>query len=391
MGTSTPDCVVVGGGVIGLATALELGRNGVRVRVVERDVRARGASWAGAGILAPLSPWSYPETVSQLAEKGRKLYPEWIGRIESLSGIDCEYRTSGMLVLPCEDDKALAWMQKHGLPYVSGNSAAYEPDLVPHEDCIYMEDACQVRNPRLLAALRIAAAKLSVSLTNNTEIVSIESRGRKVIALTTGQGEHISARAFVVCAGAWTSRLLGKESTPLPLRPIRGQMLLYKMPAGKRLSHIVLKNDLYIVPRVDGHVLVGTTMEDSGYDVSVTSEARELLVQQVTRLYSPFGDIDPLGFWAGLRPCTPDTHPIIDRHLDYDNLYVHSGHFRSGLTMAPASAAIMCRLLENPEDKSGEPYRISRFVQNTSDELHPRHTGICDGRQGAGRMPPLPQ
>ena len=158
-------------------------------------------------------------------------------------------------------------------------------------------------------------------------------------ALTTLRGEY-SAGGYIVTAGAWSRELLGSWALRLNIKPMRGQMLLFKSSPGV-LLHIVLHQGMYLIPRRDGHILVGSTLEDVGFDKGTTSDAKAQLVAEARMLLPVLNDLEPMQHWAGLRPGSPENIPTIARHPQLDNLYINSGHFRYGVTMAPASAEML--------------------------------------------------
>lgn len=353
--------VVVGGGVVGLATALELGRDGSPTTVVERNLAGREASWSGGGILSPLPPWEYPDRVNRLADEGIALYPGWVREIERLSGTDCEHLRTGMLVLPPHDrERATEWLRERRRPHSVVDSAAVDPGLAPHPGCLLMEDVRQVRNPRLLDALRGALAAQGARVLDRTEVRALDLSGRTVRALVAADGSRIAGKTFVVCAGAWSAKLLEGHPPALPIRPVRGQVLLYRPPPGRAPRHVVLAGDFYLVPRRDGLVLAGSTLEEAGFDKSVTREGAGALARRAGEVFPGLAGLEPARSWAGLRPGSPDDLPVIDRHPGFDNLYVHAGHYRYGLTMAPASARELAAAVARGGAGEDSPYRFPR-------------------------------
>lgn len=348
---------IIGGGVIGCATALALATESCRVTLVERGALGGESSWAGAGLLSPLLPWHYADAVTRLTEWSRALYPAWVDELQVASGIDPAYRVSGMLVLPPYDvSAARAWATSHAESVQELAARSILPDLAGKNSALWMSQVAQVRNPRLLQALRHALLRGGVQILENTEVTGWrEARGR-VDGVTTTQGE-IAADEFVFATGAWSRTVLGERGANIPIHPVRGQIVLFKSAPG-RLKQIVYCDGLYIIPRDDGHILVGSTLEEAGFDKSVTIAARVDLTQRAVALLPFLGETPVVGHWAGLRPGSPDNIPIMGRHPSLENLYLSSGHFRYGVTMAPASAQLMANLIlgrPNPIDVS--PYQ----------------------------------
>lgn len=338
------DFLIVGGGVIGLSSALELARQGARVTILERGVCGGESSWAGGGILSPLPPWDYPAAVTDLTQLSCRLFPEWVGRVAEISGIDPEYRVSGMRVMPPFDaEKAAQWCAGHGVRLEQDGEGLWLPDVA------------QVRNPRLIKALRLALERMGVRIVERAEVTGIVSTEDRVERLDTTAGPF-AAEHYVVAAGAWSKKLLGKQGVQLDIKPVRGQMLLYKAQPGM-LRHIILRNGTYLIPRDDGHILVGSTLEDAGFDKATTEEARVALHARALGMLPQLAQAEFIQHWAGLRPAAPGNIPTIARHPQLENLFLNSGHFRYGVTMAPASAQILANRLFNRE----QPFDVSSY------------------------------
>jgi len=338
------DYLIVGGGVIGLSSALELARRGASVTVLERGEVGHESSWAGGGILSPLLPWDYPSAVTDLTQLSCRLFPEWVGRIAEISGIDPEYRLSGLRVMPPFDaERAVQWCADHGVRLEQGGEALWLPDVA------------QVRNPRLMKALRLALERIGVRIVERAEVTGIVSTEGRVERLDTTAGPFAAER-YVVAAGAWSKKLLGKQGVQLDIKPVRGQMLLYRAQPGM-LRQIILQNGTYLIPRADGHVLAGSTLEDVGFDKATTEEARVALHARALDMLPQLAQAEFIQHWAGLRPASPDNIPIIARHPQLENLFLNSGHFRYGVTMAPASAQILANRLFNRE----QPFDVSSY------------------------------
>jgi len=221
---------------------------------------------------------------------------------------------------------------------------------------LLLPEVAQVRNPRLLYALRKRVEMLGGVILEQHEVLQFEIAGDRVIALQTTQG-RLAADAYIIAAGAWSKALLGEHALNMDIRPIRGQILLFKFDVPP-FRQILLKKDLYLIPRRDGHVLVGSTLEDVGFDKSTTIEARDNLLRRVREIFPDWQDRQPVQHWAGFRPGSPDNIPTIGRHPYLANLYANSGHFRYGVTMSLASAELLCNEIEaKPQPFSVEEYR----------------------------------
>jgi glycine oxidase len=329
----TPSVIVMGAGVSGLSAALALLRRGHGVTLLDRGAVGSESSWAGGGILSPLLPWDYAEPIAALALRSMAVYAAWIDDIEARSGRIAEYWQCGMAVLDADDpDAALAWCGAHGLAVHARDHALWLPGIA------------QVRNPRLVTALREAVVRMGGTIHTDCAVQSAVSGPGKLAAVATSQG-MFAADQFVVATGAWSGVALpGMDGVP-NVRPIRGQMLLFKLqPSG--LDTILFRNGLYLIPRRDGHLLVGSTLEDAGFDKSTDAATRQRLHAEAAALLPALARLQPVQHWAGLRPGSPGNIPIIDRHPDFDNVFVNTGHYRYGVTMAPASAELLVDLMQ---------------------------------------------
>lgn len=352
-----PDYIIVGSGVIGCSTALELASAGASVTLLERGQAGQESSWAGGGILYPLLPWDYAEAVNHLTQRSIALFPAWAEELQAASGIDPEYWRCGMLVLPSfSTAKAQAWCDTHATPLEIAGARKIIPELAADEEALWLPGVAQARNPRLLKALRRRLELLGVQIHEHTEVTGWRSDGELVTGVQTNHGV-LCAERYIVTSGAWSRQLLGEHALNLNIRPIRGQMLLFKTAPGV-LRSIILKNGIYLIPRLDGHILAGSTLEDVGFDKTTTEEAKTMLYAQATGILPLLKQAPLVRHWAGLRPGSPDNIPTIDRHPKLENLYISSGHFRYGVTMAPASAEIMANLiLGRPQAMDIAPYR----------------------------------
>lgn len=328
----------------GLATAQRLLLQGASVTLVERGLVGQESSWAGGGILSPLCPWDYSAEVNQLAILGASMFPQWSAGLQAATGIDPEYGVSGMMVLPPYDlSRAKEWCDEHGVKLECTNSSLLLPEVA------------QVRNPRLVQALRKHVEMLGGRIEENCEVTGISTEGSRVQTISTSHGA-LSANCFIVCAGAWSKQVLGKYSLKLDIKPVRGQMLLFKFPQPP-LDHILLQDGMYLIPRRDGHLLVGSTLEDVGFDKSTTKEARVSLWKRAQLVLPALSKMPLVQHWSGLRPGSPDNIPTVGRHLNLENLYINSGHFRYGVTMAPASVEILMNEINGVE----QPFDISSY------------------------------
>lgn len=324
----SPEVIVIGGGVVGLATAEALHAAGLEVCVFERGSLAGEASWAGGGILAPLPPWGVSDALWALCQEGAARYPQWIAALHRESEIDPEWWPCGMEVRGEDAAIAADWLNARQLSHTRSDSSLWLPWV------------SQVRNPRLCRALVVALRRRGVLVQDQLGEVHLRVDDRMRSVSVWAQGQRYQPRAIVVAAGAWSTPLLAATGWQLPLRPIKGQMLALAATPGV-VPHIILEGGRYLIPRRDGVVLVGSTLEDVGFNRETTPEAAHELSAFAQSVAPQLHGATVLAHWAGLRPGSPDGLPLMQEHPRYPRLFVHAGHFRYGLTMAPATASML--------------------------------------------------
>ncbi|MGE4405568.1 glycine oxidase ThiO [Pseudomonas sp.] len=341
--------VVVGAGVIGLLSALRLAEAGGQVVLVEAGVTGREASWAGGGIVSPLYPWRYSPAVTALAHWSQDFYPQLGERLLAETGVDPQVHVTGLYWLDLDDGaEALAWAERHGRPLRSvpmDEARAAVPSLGGgYSRAVYMSGVANVRNPRLLQALREALQRLpNVRLVEQCPVTGFVRDGERVVGVQTEQGE-MRADQVVVAAGAWSGELLATLGIELPVKPMKGQMILFKC-SEDFLPSMVLAKRRYAIPRRDGHILVGSTLEDVGFDKEPTEDALESLKATAVELLPALADAQVVRHWAGLRPGSPDGVPYIGPVSGFEGLWLNCGHFRNGLVLAPASCQLLADLM----------------------------------------------
>lgn len=324
----SPDVLVIGGGVIGLATAYELLTAGLRVTLIERGTIGRGsASWAGGGILAPLDPADIDSEWAPLLAESLACYRSWCEKIREKSGIDPEWRVSGLEIHQTRDaDAWRAWASAHKLGPVSASASEGAGDD------LFIAGVAQVRPPRLLRAL-VGAVRAAGGIVRESAPVRelmIESDRARGVRLDR---ERIHADRVVLAAGAWS----GDLSVEAQVEPVRGQMLLFRTRPGT-LSRIVLRDRFYLIPRCDGRIVAGSTLEYAGFDDRATEQGRAAILDAAVRMLPALAEAPIEAHWSGLRPAPVDGVPLIGLSRAVRGLMLNCGHHRLGITLAPASA-----------------------------------------------------
>jgi glycine oxidase len=350
------DVVIVGAGIIGLTTALELSRHGASVTILERGLVGRESSWAGAGILSPLLPWDESHPIIDLSLFSARLYAEWVKELIAETGMDPEYTRCGLLLITDEQREPIqTWCNARGIRSNAVDSASVFPKL-RNTPALWFPDVDQIRSPRLLVAVRRQLQHRGVTIRENSDVTGLQVVADRVVSLHTSAGK-VSAASVVICTGAWGNQLLNGLALGVDIQPVRGQILLFKS-SPDFLPCILFEDHIYCVPRKDGHILVGTTLEHVGFDNNVTQQARRDLLDAAAKLLPGMNENHLVNHWAGLRPRSSSNTPVIDRHPSVLNLYANIGHFRYGVTMAPGSAQILARtLLKLPQEIDPTPYR----------------------------------
>lgn len=346
---SKQQVVIVGGGVIGLLTAFNLASAGARVVLLDRVGVGQESSWAGGGIVSPLYPWRYNPAVTALAHWSQDFYPQLAERLFEATGIDPEVHQTGLYWLDLDDEKeALEWAVRVNRPLRAVDiSAVY--DAVPvmgsgYSRAVYMPDVANVRNPRLVKSLKSALLALpNVTVREQCEVSGFVREGEKVVGVRTAAGDVLGDQV-VLAAGAWSGELLKTLGLELPVEPVKGQMILYKC-ASDFLPSMILAKGRYAIPRRDGHILIGSTLEHEGFDKTPTANALESLKASAVELIPALAEAEVVGHWAGLRPGSPEGIPYIGPLPGFEGLWLNCGHYRNGLVLAPASCQLLADLL----------------------------------------------
>lgn len=350
----TKHVMIIGGGIVGCMTAMELVGRGHRVTIVERNQIASQtsgeSSWAGGGIIFPLLPWQYTEPVNTLTKNSAAGYRDLSRRLLEETGIDANFAQSGFLLLPDFDlQAAQSWCARNQVPAEQVKASNFGVQSPSGEDALWLPTVCQIRPPYLMQAIRKWLEQNNVTMLEHTQLMPLVEADlqepQKLSTWQTVKGEKLAADQFVVTSGAWSFDLLKETTAKLRIKPMRGQILLYQPKTN--LEQMVYREGFYMIPRLDGYLLAGSTLEDVGFNTSVTDAVRDELRLKAEAIMPALKDMPIIKHWSGLRPGSPDNLPTISAHPTIKNLYLNTGHFRYGLTMAPASAKLITALMMN--------------------------------------------
>ena len=341
------DFLIIGGGVIGLSIARELHKRGAgSITVVDKGGIGSEASWAAAGMLAPNAECHADDELFRICTASNALYPNFAAELLDETGIDIELDRTGTLVLAFSDQEAAEHATKYEWQRTAGITAEkltadeirkLEPNISPsvHSGFRYPND-WQVENRKLVAALRRYCEISGIKLIENTEITSLPDD-----------------RTVIVTTGAWTNDLLPKPE----VKPIRGQMISLAGGDSRILRHVIYSPRGYVVPRIDGRILVGATVEDVGYAKEVTPEAIATLKAAGAEISPSLAKLDIAESWAGLRPFIAGELPAIGRVPELENVFVATGHYRNGILLAPITAKMIAN-----EIIGGSVLRVPAFA-----------------------------
>jgi glycine oxidase ThiO len=337
------DVFVIGGGVIGLATAIALSQRGASVTIVERDLCGRGATWAAAGMLAPEAE-RLESDLLDFGIRSRDMYPQWIANLMRLSGQDCGYWCCGIIapVLLEGDRQVISQHPKYINREETHKRQSGLGDSVLGS--LWLPEDGQVNNRKLTQALLTAARSLSIKILEGTTVYEIVRDRDRVTHLDTSAGKLQSDR-YILATGAWTRSLM-----PLPIKPIKGQMLSV-FDGDRKLQRVIYAPSCYIVPRQDGTIVIGATVEDNGFLQGNTAAGIAQLLNSAIAIYPAIADMQITETWWGFRPHAPNEVPLLGKS-DYENLILATGHYRNGILFAPITAKWLTDFIVDGIDNS---------------------------------------
>lgn len=362
-----PDCCIIGGGIIGLSIARELAGRGATVRVLARDGERSTSSWAAAGIFPPAPRHAHESPVERLTSWSDELHRHWSVELRAETGIDNGLVTCGGLHVAGDvarmtvlQKMASAWCDRQARCEMLDAAAItdVEPGL---RDAVrrgvvvggmFLPDEAQIRPPRHLDAVRMSCLNRGVMISEGSTVTSISLVDDRIVGVevmtATGIRETVHSDRYCLAAGAWSGMLAGLLNLQLETKPVRGQIALFKFPH-PILSRVINMGVDYLLPRADGRLLVGSTLEDAGFDGDTTAEAIERLRRVAMDLIGDLSTASLERVWAGLRPGSADGLPSIGRLPRCRNGFVATGHFRAGLHQSTGTAVLIADLMTGRE------------------------------------------
>jgi glycine oxidase len=342
--------VVVGAGLIGLAIGYELARRGATVHVIDANEPGHAASWAGAGMLAPYTEMVGPPAFRAFCLSSLERYPGFVADLLERGGVDARLQLDGIVETAYDEASEARLRARPGTRWLARDELRFaEPALGPSvRGGALCEAEGQVDNRRLGRALLAASAALGVRVDARAGPVAVEADSRRVLGVRGPLG-FVPAGAVVNAAGAWSGALEGvPEHARVPVTPAKGQMLALAMPRGL-VRRVLWVPGAYLVPRDDGRLLVGATVESAGFDVRVTARGMRLLLEAALAAAPALGDLAIAESWSGLRPASVDGLPYIGA-TSLGGYYVATGHYRNGILLTPATAELVADILEGRSD-----------------------------------------
>jgi glycine oxidase len=350
------DVIVIGGGIIGLSISLQLRKHGARVLVVERTECGLEASYAAGGMLADCTVET-PAALRPLATVSANLYPNFVEEVQTDSGINVDLRDYGTILFlaPEHEKHHPEFVSAHSLPEAVGQlEAALAPSTL---SAFYLKERSV--DPRTLThAVLATARRRGVDISSGEEVLAVDVSAGCVTGVSTRK-TSFHASKVVNCAGAWSGQI---APCAFPTRPVKGQMLCLLSPRREVLKHVVRTPEVYLIPRSDGRIVVGSTLEEAGFDKRTDVSTIQRLRKAAIAIIPELQNAKILQDWAGLRPGTPDSLPILGATRT-PGYYVATGHFRDGILLAPITAQIMADVIagRSPEHAldAFSPFRFS--------------------------------
>ncbi len=366
---------IIGGGINGCLTAMYLKQRGADPIILERGRAGMEASWAGAGILCPIQPWLYPDAFSHLIQASLAMYPALQDFLLTETGVSMQWHRSGMIIPFFDDDinhaeqPASHWAKRFSWP----SEILSAEQCLRHEPCmrsdglrsaLYWPEVSQLRNPRLLKAVRAMLDKMNVPIWEGCNVEGLTQHDGRISGVCFAD-ETLKADAVLLAGGSWSGTFAKQIGLTLPVRPVKGQIILL---SGNKMDvrHMIKHESVYLVPRLDGRVLVGASMENNGFKRGNTVNGVYQLLKSLMHIAPGLAELEIERQWMGFRPGSPDGLPFIGPVEQKPGLWVATGHYRNGVALAPITADIITRQIlgEAIDDIDLQPYRVNRIIKD---------------------------
>ncbi|WP_312114855.1 glycine oxidase ThiO [Brevibacillus reuszeri] len=364
------DCLVVGGGIIGLSLAYELSRRGMAVTLVEQGEWGGQASSAAAGMLAPLKEFTAPGPMLDMGVASLRLYPQWAQTLEEFTAGDVQVSLEGLLTVALNEEEQeqlqtkYRWQKEKGyaVHWLTGKELTeVEPMLTDNaQAAIYSPREGHINNRLLLRALVTACRLQGVKLLSGCVVSGIAVKAGKVIGVESSMGP-LRAEQTVITSGAWAGIMLEMLNVSVPVRPVRGQIAAVSS-VGIPLRTVIFGTSGYITPKKDGKIVIGATEDESGFQREVTMAGLASILNGVMPYVPALHTAAFLEAWGGLRPATADGKPLLGPIPGWSGLSIAGGHFRNGILLSPITAKWMADYLEQGSTEHLEPFLPSRFI-----------------------------
>lgn len=373
--------LIIGGGVIGLGIGWQLAKAGATVSIYEQAEAGRAASWAAAGMLAPLAEAHTEEPdLLKLGSQSLALYPQWVRELEADAGMSIGYRVEGTLIVGLEPDDTHQLRHLHtsqqdlglDVEWLTGRAAReIEPALSPRVTAaIRCESDHQVDNRLMVNALQHAYQRYGGALHENNAVESIQIENGVATGIKTRDGETHNGDVILLSAGCESAQIQGlPDAIRPPVRPVKGQMLALQMEAGITIKNVIrtvrarYPTSVYLVPRTDGRLIVGATSEEMGFDTRLTAGGVFELLRGAWEAVPGVYELPLLETWTGLRPGSRDNAPILGE-TPVENLIYATGHYRNGILLTPITAYEIAKLILTGEtSETIARFRLDRFLR----------------------------
>ncbi len=347
--------IIIGGGIIGCSVAWRLAAEGVVTTVLERGRVGQEASWAAAGMIAPQAEAEGPGPFFDFCMKARDTFDGIVDRLVREGGVDPEYDRAGILYVALDTDERVQlerrarWQRSVGAPLeeLGGAEARrVEPMLSPEAVyAIHMPTNRRTDNRKLTQAYAAAARKAGAEFVEGARVEALATRGERAVGVLMDDGSTLEADVVVNAAGAWAGEIRGLEADRVKLYPVRGQIVCFEV-APETIGPALFSLRGYVVPRRDGRLLAGSTMEEAGYDKSVTLAGLDKIARGAAAIVPTLGAATFREAWAGLRPATRDLLPVLGFSPSVSNVLWAAGHFRSGILLSAITGEIIADLVK---------------------------------------------